>query len=362
MKSFFNLKHFALVAALAITSISITSCEDDETTIKLPYDLTRGVVIANEGSFGASNSSLSMYYPDGDSIVNDLFSKVNNRPLGDVFQSIGFSENFAYLIINASNKIEVVDKRSCEEVATITNLESPRYFTNISSKKAYVSLWGGNGKVGVLNTTTNSIEKTIVVGTGPEKMVVANSNAYVANCGGWGTDNRVSVINTQTDEVSATITVGDNPKDLVVDKNDKVWVLCSGNVVYQGYSIVSQTSSKLIRINPKTNAIEKTIDLGETYHPSQLEINSNGDVLYYGGDWSISGIFALPIASETKATTPLVDDYFYGFNVDPESGIIYGLQAPTFTNSGSLKRYNPTGEALGTFTLGVGPNGAYFAD
>lgn len=363
MKSIFQLKRFALLALLAIGGFAITSCEKDDSEVKLPYDLSRGVAISNEGSFGSSNASLSLYLPDEDRVENDIFTGINGRPLGDVFQSIGFAGNNAYLVINFSNKIEVVDKKTCVQVTTISGLKSPRYFTGVNKQKAYVTLWGDNGKVGVIDLTTNTLAKTIAVGNGPEKIVVTNGKAFVADCGGWGTDNRVSIINTNTDEVDATLTVGDNPKDLVVDRNGKVWVLCSGSTQYDAnFNITSQTESQLVRINASTNEIEATISLGLTYHPSQLEVNPKGDVLYYGGDWGIAGIFSINITASEKASSPLINEIIYGFNVDPSNGTIYCLQAPTFTSDGKLKKYNSLGELQGTYTLGIGPNGAYFAD
>jgi len=363
MISLKKLKCYLLVFLLATSGVIITSCEKDDTGPSLPYDLTNGVVIANEGTFQASNASLSIYYPKGDSVVNNVFSKVNDRPLGDVLQSIGFSGDNAYLILNASNKIEVIDKKTCVEVATISDLVSPRYFTSISDDKAYVTLWGNGGKVGVLNLTTNTLTKQITVGSGPEKLVVIGNKAFIANSGGWSTDNRISIINTQTDEVIATLTVGDNPKDFVVDRNGMIWVLCSGNIVYDAnYNVASQTESKLIKINPSTNGIETTINLGETFHPSHLEINPAKNELYYGGDFGISGIFSIPITATEKAASPLIDEVFYGFNVDPSNGTIYGLQAPSFTSAGTLKRYSSTGAIISTFGLGIVPNSAYFAD
>lgn len=363
MKSISQLKRIVFQYIIGIVGLVITSCEKDKIDIVFPYDLTHGVAISNEGSFGSSNASLSIYYPDGDSIVNNVFSKVNNRPLGDVLQSIGFMGDNAYLILNASNKIEVINKRSCYEVATISNISSPRYFIPISNHKAYVTLWGSGGKVAVLDLITNTVSKQITVGSGPERLIYTSDKVFVANSGGWGTDNRISVINPQTDEVIATITVGDNPKDFVVDKDGKLWVLCSGNVVYGGdFSIVSQTESQLVMINPASNTIEKTISLGTAFHPSLLEINPTLDILYYGGDFGVSGIFSIPITSSLKASNPLIDTYFYGLNVDPVNGTIYGLLSPSFTSTGSLKRYSPQGNILGTYYLGIGPNGAYFSN
>ena len=356
MISLMKIRHFALLMLFA--SAVITSCKKDEAPIT--FDLTNGVVISNEGTFGVGNASLSVYYPEKDIVENDIFTKVNNRPLGDVLQSIGISGDSVYLVMNASNKIEVVNKKTCIEVATISELGSPRYFAAISKNKAYVTLWGSGGKVGVLNLTTNTITKQITVGSGPEKIIVLGNKAFIANSGGWDTDNRVSIINTQTDEVATTLTVGDNPKDFAVDKNGMVWVLCSGNIVYGANP--SQTKSTLVLINPSTNGIEKTIDLGETYHPSNLEINQSRDILYYGGDFGVAGIFALSITATDKASSPLIDEYFYGFNIDPANGVIYGLQAPSFNSGGMLQRYSSTGTLISTYTLGIGPNAAYFAD
>ncbi len=363
MISIKKIKRFAFLFLLGAFGSILTSCEKDETKPFLPYDLTNGIAIANEGTFQASNASLSVYYPDGDSVINDVFSKVNDRPLGDVLQSIGFSAENAYLIMNGSNKIEVVNKRTCDEVATIADLVSPRYFTSISSNKGYVTLWGNGGKVGVIDLTTNALTKQITVGSGPEKLVVLGNKAFIANSGGWGTDNRISIINTLTDEVTTNLTVGDNPKDFVVDKNGMVWVLCSGNIAYDThYNITSQTTSMLMMINPSNNCIEKTINLSETFHPSHLEINPAKDILYYGGDFGIAGIFSVSITATDKATSPLIDEYFYGFNVDPSSGVIFELQAPSYTSAGTLKRYSSTGSLISTSSVGIVPNGAYFAD
>jgi Uncharacterized conserved protein len=346
-----------------LAAFSFASCQKDSSESSVTYTFTNTVAIANEGAYGSSNATLSLYYPAGDSVANGVFYRVNNRLLGDVFQSIGFAGGKAFLILNGSNKIEVVKTASCEEVATIENISSPRYMATLNASKAYVSLWGDGGHVDVIDVATNSITNTIKVGTGPEKMVIASNKLFVANSGGWGTDNTISVVNTLTDAVDATITVGDNPKDLVVDKNGKLWVLCAGNIVYDAsYSVVSETPSKLERIDPSTNAVEFSIDLGATYHPAHLAVNTSGDVLYYGGDYTIAGIFTFSIDATTTMSTPLINDYFYGFSVNPSSGEIIGLLAPTFTQQGTMNRYTSAGTFIKSYTVGIGPNSAYFSN
>ncbi|HUW07704.1 MAG TPA: DUF5074 domain-containing protein [Williamwhitmania sp.] len=346
-----------------LAAFSFASCQKDSSQSSVAYPFSNSIAIANEGAFGSSNATLSLYYPSGDNVVNEVFKKVNNRPLGDVFQSIGFAGDKAFLVLNGSNKIEIVNASSCKEVATIENISSPRYVTALSSSKAYVSLWGDGGHVAIIDVATNSISNTIKVGTGPEKMVIASQKLFVANSGGWGTDNTISVVNTQTDVVDATITVGDNPKDMVLDKNGKLWVLCAGNIVYDvNYNVVSETPSMLERINPSTNQIEFSITLGATYHPAHLAVNPSGDVLYYGGDYTIAGIFSFSIDATTTMSTPLINDSFYGFSVNPSNGEIIGLLAPTFTQPGTMNRYTSDGTFIKSYTVGIGPNSAYFSN
>lgn len=352
-----------LLSLGVLAAFSFASCQKDSTESGVSYTFSNNIAIANEGAYGSSNATLSLYDPASDNVVNEVFEKVNNRPLGDVFQSIGFAGGKAFLLLNGSNKIEVVNASSCKEVATIENISSPRYMATLSSSKAYVSLWGDGGHVDVIDVTTNSITNTLKVGTGPEKMVIVSQKLFVANSGGWGTDNTISVVNTQTDAVDATITVGDNPKDMVLDKNGKLWVLCAGNIVYDNsYNVVSETPSKLERINPSTNQVEFSIDLGATYHPSHLAVNPSGDVLYYGGDYTIAGIFTFSIDATSTLSTPLINDYFYGFSVNPTNGEIIGLLAPTFTQSGTMNRYTSDGAFIKSYTVGIGPNSAYFGN
>ena len=179
---------FAL--ALVGASLLFTACEKDESSnSKLPFDLTQGVVITNEGNMGHSNASISLYYADGDSVANDVFKRANNRVLGDVLQSIAVAGDKVYLILNASNKIEVVEKASCKELATIEGFEGPRYMVTNGSK-GYVSCWK-NGEVAVVDLNTNTITKKVKVGVGPEAVKVVRNKLFVANSGGWGVDKTV---------------------------------------------------------------------------------------------------------------------------------------------------------------------------
>ena len=69
---------------------------------------TSGVSLLNEREFGKSNSTLSFYIPDSNKVYPDIFSSVNNRPLGDVGNDMVIYGNKGYIVVNNSNKIEVI--------------------------------------------------------------------------------------------------------------------------------------------------------------------------------------------------------------------------------------------------------------
>lgn len=344
---------------LIFTLIAFSSCDEDNDTITGIF--SDGVFITNEGAWGAGNGSISYYSYNTDTLTNEIFKLVNGRSLGDVVQSLTVHNNKAYIVVNASNKIEVVTSDDFKEYGVITDVNSPRYLIGINKSKAYVSQWGDGGAIKVIDLNILAVTNTITVGAGPEHLIYHNDFVYVANSGGYANNNTISVINPSTDEVVKTITLeGDSPRDFAVDANEDLWVLCYGYIEYDPvtYAVVSETASKLIRINTATNEVAQTIIISETQHPTCLETSKNGNNLFYGAGYGFQGIYKMSISDTEVPSTPLIDKYFYGFNVNTETGNIFAMEAPSFTANGTLWRYEANGTELGSYEAGVGPNGA----
>ncbi|PLX23649.1 MAG: hypothetical protein C0597_00765 [Marinilabiliales bacterium] len=338
-------------------TIIFSSCDDDNDTISGIF--SDGVFITNEGAWGAGNGSVSYYSYAGDTLTNQIFKSVNGRALGDVIQSLTVYKNKAYIVANASNKIEIVNSYDFIEQGVITDVSSPRYFIGINSKKGYVSQWGEEGLVKVIDLEGLAVTKSIEVGAGPEHLIYHNGYVYVANSGGLGNDNTISVIDPSTDEVVKTITLdGDSPSDFAVDANDDLWVLCYGYIEYDPvtYATLSESASKLIRINTITKEVAQTITISETQHPTCLEASRNGDHIYYACGYGFAGIYKMSITDTEVPTTPLLDKSFYGFNINSETGNIFAMEAPSFTANGKLWRYDINGNELGSYEAGIGPN------
>jgi YVTN family beta-propeller protein len=341
---------------IACASLATVSCDKNESV----GEYSNGVFIANEGNMGSNNGSVSFYCYDTDSVYNDIFYAVNNRTAGDVVQSLTLHNDKAYIVVNNSNKVEIVNRNTFKEYGVITDLSSPRHLI-VSGNSAYISCWGDNS-VKVVDLGTNSIKKTIAVHSGPDKMCIVNDKLYVANSGIFIPDSVVTVIDLISNDIVKEIVVKYSPVDLVADKGNTLWVLCYGKVIYspeEPYPIIGETPSKLYSIDTDIDVLLSEITLFNTQHPQQLEIGNDGK-LYFGGGYTFQGIYSLEIGQGIATATRIISDFAYGFNIDPNTDVLFLTLATSFTAPGLLKRYTSDGSLLGTYECGIGPNSIAF--
>ncbi|PSR54526.1 hypothetical protein AHMF7605_13900 [Adhaeribacter arboris] len=353
-----NLFNQSVLIGFCLSSIFLTSCTDDDsnggnTVPKGTYE--KGVFVVNEGNFQKGNGAISFFDKQNKTVIADVFRTENNRPLGDVVQSATIHNDRTYVVVNNSNKIEIADANTFKSLGVINDLQLPRYLV-VANNKGYVTEWvsfSGNGRVSVIDLTTNTIIKSLEVRKLPEKLIAVNNKIYVTNSG----DNTISVINPTTDAIETTLTVGDSPNSLAVDAANKLWVLCGGQKNYNpDYSINENTSTpgSLIRINLATNAIEATLTFtSKTQSPEDLMVNGSKNKLYY----RYSGkVFQQEIASTTLNSAAFLNRNFYGIGVDPVDNLIYGADAGSFTSDGKVVRFNPNGSPVDSFTVSLLPS------
>lgn len=349
---------------IPITSLFYTCKKDENTTTGGGgiSSVRNGVLIINEGNFGSSDASISYFNINDKTIIDDVFFKANNLPLGDVAQSMVLHNNNLYLVINNSQKIEVVDRNFFKSQGTITGFAGPRFFLAVAPNKAYVSDWFDDN-IKVVNLSSFSINGNIPTGSGPEQMVMINNKVYVTNVGGFGNDSTITVINANADTVITTLTAGINPNSVVTDKDGKIWVLCHGSI---GLDFTGGTSDdiggKLIRINPVTDSVEAEFNFSQFEHPLKLTLNKAKDELYYlSGLSSYDGwVFKFNITGSSLPAVALVSKTFYGLGIDPVQHNIYGGYSPFFGQKGYMFRYTNDGTIIDSAKVGVGPNGFFF--
>jgi YVTN family beta-propeller protein len=347
----------------AILTIGVfTSCtNDDVTPVEAPLGAYQnGILIINEGNFGQDNSSMSYLSGDLATFQLNAFTAVNpSLTLGNTSQSIAFNNDKAYVVVHASNKIEVLNRYTLAHIATVTTgLSSPR-FMHFANGKGYVTNWGAGSSasddfVAVLNLTSNSVSSSIPVVEGPERIVENNGKLYVAHKGGYNHGNTVSVINSSNNTVESTISVGDVPGSLEIS-NGFLYVLCEGKPSWTG----SETIGKLQKINLSNLAQITTLDYTLGNHPQNLDID--GGNIYYSNSNSVykfsESNFTLPTSALFNTTAQNVSG-FYGFAV--KGGKIFVADANDYSSAGEIFIFSENGSVLNTRTVGVSPNGFYF--
>jgi len=349
-----------LFLPVCLVFLFLWSCESEDPVPAGKY--SNGIFILNEGAFGNSNASVSFYSPSGDTVDNDIFSIANAaRPLGDVLQSALRHNGSVYLVMNASNKVEVVQETDFVSEGVIEGVSGPRYMMAIDDK-GYLTQWGNNGQLKIIDLNTMDVTQSVDVGSGPENILDMGEELWIANSGGFGKDSIVSVFDVASESVTQEIELSDNPVDMVVDADGDVWVLCAGHTEYdQSFNVVGESASRLYELDADNYSIKNDIKLFDQKHPNSIEISPDRMTLYVGGGFGFVGIYAMDITESGLDASPWVDaTSFYGFSVNPDNGDIYAMEAPSFTDNGYMYVYNAQGTEIAKHEVGIGPNGAMF--
>ena len=354
-------KYFlALVAPLLLAA-----CQKDDDNVPQAnpqfMDNARALVL-NEGNFGMPNASLSVLFGNG-VLQNRAYEMQNGVAVGDVLQSAAADDEHIYLVVNNSQHVQLLDRRSLI-VDTVLNIPGsskyPRYAQVTGNGKVYVTNGSGEGEVWVLDAANKAwTGQRIPVGSGPERMAMVNDRVVVANSGGFGEDSTVTIIDVNTDAVLATVEVGHRPTDLVVDADNRVWVLCNGFTRYdENFNVIGTTPATLAVLDPVSQTVIKTETLNESSaFGAQLEINTQGNFLYLYLNGEVKGRGV----DDSTWSTVLTGKNAYGFAVSPEN-TLFLTDAGSFVSNGSVVEYHGSGQVLDSMETGIAPNGVLFLD
>lgn len=304
----------------------------------------KGFFVINEGNFMWGNGSLSYYSYDSSKIHNDLFEKINMRALGDVPNSMEILNDYGYVVVNNSGRIEVFNRKTMESVATISDLQSPRYIALINNRKAYVTSMSSNS-LSIVDLSTNSLSGSIDIGKKSESIIVKGKKVFVAS---WVGDNRVTVIDSDTDQPLTVIETAMEPESMVLDKNGLLWVLCNGGWARENYA-------ELLGINSETyQIVKRKVFPSKSDSPTNLRINGTRDTLFY----LMNDIYRMSINDQALPEDPFISDpghYFYKLSVNPSNGDIIATDAIDYQQKGLILIYTRHGVLKTTVQAGIIP-------
>lgn len=351
----------------AAAAFLFTGCNNDEGVPVLPETGTdalayeNGILMLNEGNFGSGNASVTFISNDLAEIQNDIFGTVNEVDAwGDTAQSMAFDGDLAYIVVNGSQKVEVVNRYTFESIATIGGLDQPDFlnprYMAIANGRGYVTNWGdgtdpNDDFVSVVNLENNTVETKISLAEGPERLLVRGNMIYVALVGGFNFNNSLAVIDATSNTVTTSIIVADGPNSLQLDADGNLWVLSGGSPSYTE----NETAGQLDKIDTSNNTVTESFTFGPTEHPGFLSYEDG--TLYY----DLAGnIFKMDVSDTTlPLQAEFTETNFYDMTV--HDGKLYGTDAKDFASNGSLEIYDLTDNSLlDSKEVGINPGAVYF--
>lgn len=334
--------------ALAFT-IALASCHKDKQITKSdkPTAQRAGIYILNQGGFGDNNSTLTYYDYTTKQLTPDLFSKANaDSVLGDVGNDLGIYGSKMYIVVNNSNKVDVVNAKTSKLIKEISlsQCRSVVFYKN----NAFVTSY--DGTVAVIDTASLSITQHITVGRNPEQMVIVGTKLYVANSGGLdfgNPDTTISVVDLNTLTETKKIPVIADPVSLSADAYGHVYVLSLGdfNTIAGGLTVIDD--------NTNTVLSKPAASLGYN-----VPMAAQGDYVYYATADNKIAMFdaktqtllrANFITDGTTITTP------YAVAADGTTGEVFVTDAVDYTSNGILYAFDKTGKKEYQLTVGVCP-------
>ena len=322
--------------------VLVSSCDKPITNPQEEHFLSNGVLIANEGNFQWGNASVSFYDAENDTILEEVFQGVNQRPLGDVLQSITLANEKAYLVLNNSGAIEVVDKNSFELEGTISGFPSPRYIQIVSPSKAYVTDLYAD-KISIVDINAMSITGYIDCMAWTEEMVQIFDLVYVANL----TTNQISIIDTSTDEIIDVLQLDYSINSLKRDNQNRLWICGNENGLGRINCIDVLTNMELYSYS------------FEGENPTNLFVTEQGHDVYFlsNGVWHINEFIDEVI---TSPIIPSEGRLFYGLSVNDDK--IYIADAINYVQKGTVWVYDLQTTLLDEWEVGIIPSEFDFID
>lgn len=311
------------------------------------FTMTDYILVGNEGAFGGESASLTVVNRVNGTLTQNAFSAANNGAvIGDLLQSMERRNDEIYLVVNNSEKIEVVDVKDLTSKRVISGFESPRYIHFTSDSKAYVSNLMSN-HIDVINPLTGVFSDPIPTPNFIEKMKEYDGELW---CTAAGSDH-IYFLDLATDQISDSLKLSAGVSEIAIDENNDFWVLA------QGSFSVPLIEPAIYRIDADSKEILDTFNFPEgTGYGGSLEMSADKKSVLYlvGGKLYRMSISATSLPNSPFISKPSVS--FYALNVNPSSGEIALTNAVDYSQTGHIYFFKATGESIDDFNTGIIPH------
>ncbi len=342
----------------------LTACRKDQQPIKekvtqvssADTGLLKGMYVLNEGNMGSNKASLDFLDLQTGKYHQDIYEQANPtvvEGLGDVGNDLGVYGSKLFIVVNNSNKVEVINAITAKRIGqvNIQNCRNVIFYKGKAYVSAYLGIVGDpkapNGAVYEIDTATLQITRKVTVGRQPEELAIVNDKIYVANSGGYSPPNyerTVSVVDLTTFIEIKRIDVGINLEKVRPDAYGNLYVTSRGDY----YTVPPD----LYIIDTKTNSVKKDFKIpvsnfvisGDTAYMYAVAFN------YNTGQNTIS-YSMLDVKNETVLNKQYITDGTqslikvpYGITVNPVTREVYVTDAKNYVTPGTLYSFGTDGK------------------
>lgn len=351
---------------LALLAVALSSCRNEDIvfipeevpTTQPEYTDVDGFYLLCEGNINSNKASLDWFDARTGKYNRNIFPKANPyevKEMGDVGNDLGIYGSKLYVVVNCSNKVLVLDKRTAKKLGQI-DIPNCR-FVKFYKGYAYITSYAGpvqmdpdykqKGYVAKIDTATMKEVDRCIVGFQPDQLDIVNGKIYVSNSGGYrkpNYENTLSVIDVATFKEERRIPIAINLGLCKADRHGVLWVVSRGNY----YDV----PCRLYAYDTRKDRIVKTFD---------VPVSSfwlDGDLLYVvSAQWSyitmtneisyavidVNKMDVLTRNFITDGTDKLIK-IPYGIAVNPVTKDIYVTDAKKYWDPGHLYCFGQDGK------------------
>lgn len=363
---------FLKLAAIALLAQVLASCSDEPEIIEPEGEKIEGATasdgggftgfyLLNEGNMGSNKCTLDYFSYINGTYTRNIYAAANPDQileLGDTGNDMAIYDGKIFIVVNGSNKIEILDASNAKHIAKV-DIASPRHIA-FFGYFAYVTSFVGDGDNGsVVAFDIRSFNKVGSVGVGqmPEGIACFGDKLYVANSGDYQNlsfKNYISVIDVKSLTEVAKIDAPINLQHIGIDYSGNLWASSRGNYVDKpsclaqflsgdnGYALAATVNQ------PVSNMAISAHDLyflGCTYDANWNASFSYNTLALAGRSFTEKGSF-ITDGTEKEIVTP------YAIAVNPYSDEIYVTDVKNYVSSGQVFCYSKEGHLQWKATTG----------
>ena len=344
---------------LTWTGCDLLSSSDDDPAIPA------GVVVGNQGEFGAGDGSVTVYDPAS----NTSSTAVSN--LESIVQSVEVIGNQLYVVANTGGRVDVYDVESFERIGMIEGLVSPRYIASAGGRLFITNLYESSmsysgGHVTVVDPESLEALDEIAVGDNPDGIAAVGGRVFVANSA-FGAGNTVSVIDAATADARPVEVDCDGPRWAEADADGDVFIFCTGQVIYDdSWNAIGSTDGAVIVLSGTSGEVVGRIDVDGRIGASEFGQDAYFDavserifVLRSADDHFMVDVIDTRSNTISSSIGPF-EGQIGAVAFDSSADELYLARINGFTNNGSVGIYNLDGELIRSFSTGIAPTSIRF--